>query len=116
MCKHAEAILSKERMLVRIRSPQYVFGDIHGNYDDLEYFLDKLIPFGEIRCSAPSFLFLGDYVDRGDFGLECSVMLLALKCLAPSKITLLRGNHETPEVNGDIAVCQYRCVKYSLLK
>eukprot|EP01061_Rhynchopus_euleeides_P008300 TRINITY_DN17367_c0_g1_i1.p1 TRINITY_DN17367_c0_g1~~TRINITY_DN17367_c0_g1_i1.p1 ORF type:complete len:562 (+),score=182.16 TRINITY_DN17367_c0_g1_i1:295-1980(+) len=103
MCKHAESILGKERMLMRVRSPLYVFGDIHGNFEDLHYFLEKLIPFGEIKCAAPSFLFLGDYVDRGDFGLECSVMLLTLKCLAPHKITLLRGNHETPEVNGDIA-------------
>eukprot|EP00755_Sulcionema_specki_P024999 Sspe_Gene.15499::Locus_5395_Transcript_2_2_Confidence_0.750_Length_1877::g.15499::m.15499 len=103
MCKHAESLIGKERMLLRLRSPLYVFGDIHGNFDDLQYFLDKLIPFGEVKSTAASFLFLGDYVDRGDFGLECSVYLLTLKCLAPNKINLLRGNHETPEVNGDIA-------------
>ena len=106
MTKHAETIFSNERLLLRIRGPVYVFGDIHGNFDDLNYFLEKLIPFSEIRCAPSSFLFLGDYVDRGDFGLECAVTLLTLKCLAPHKIHLLRGNHETPEVNGDIQVCE----------
>eukprot|EP01059_Diplonema_ambulator_P030678 TRINITY_DN5346_c1_g1_i3.p1 TRINITY_DN5346_c1_g1~~TRINITY_DN5346_c1_g1_i3.p1 ORF type:complete len:589 (+),score=112.58 TRINITY_DN5346_c1_g1_i3:44-1768(+) len=103
LCKHAEDLLGKEKLFLRLTSPLYVFGDIHGNFDDLHYFLERLIPFGEIKVAAASFLFLGDYVDRGDFGLECAVTLLALKCLAPHKINLLRGNHETPEVNGDIA-------------
>ncbi|KAJ9446975.1 Serine/threonine-protein phosphatase BSL3 [Diplonema papillatum] len=103
MCKHCENLISKERLLLRVRSPLYVFGDIHGNFDDLNYFLEKLIPFGEIKCAAASFLFLGDYVDRGDYGLECAVSLLTYKSLAPHKVHLLRGNHETPEVNGDIA-------------
>eukprot|EP01062_Namystynia_karyoxenos_P020512 TRINITY_DN1775_c0_g1_i1.p1 TRINITY_DN1775_c0_g1~~TRINITY_DN1775_c0_g1_i1.p1 ORF type:complete len:603 (+),score=170.32 TRINITY_DN1775_c0_g1_i1:105-1913(+) len=103
LCQHAERLLQQEPMLVRLRSPVYVFGDIHGNYDDLAYFLDKLIPFGEIRCAPGNLLFLGDYVDRGENGIECTVHLLALYCLARRKVTMLRGNHEAPEVNGDVA-------------
>lgn len=103
LCKHAESIFQRENMLMELKSPMYVFGDIHGNYSDLSYFLDKLVPFGEIRCTAAHLLFLGDYVDRGENGVECTVHLLALKCLARRKVTLLRGNHEAPEVNGDVA-------------
>eukprot|EP00755_Sulcionema_specki_P019454 Sspe_Gene.12032::Locus_4097_Transcript_1_1_Confidence_1.000_Length_2117::g.12032::m.12032 len=102
LCTSAQKLLQQDPMLLRVKSPCYIFGDIHGNFGDLYYFMQKLTTFGEIAYTGSSFLFLGDYVDRDEFGVECIVYLLACKVLAPNQVWLLRGNHESPEVNGDV--------------
>lgn len=99
MSKTVEAIFEREQRLLTLSSPVHVFGDIHGNEDDLRYFSEKIWPRG--LCLTPGrFLFLGDYVDRGLNGLEVVAYLFAYKILFPEKVFMLRGNHETRAVNG----------------
>jgi hypothetical protein len=37
----------------------------------------------------------GDYVDRGAWGIELMLALLAFKLASPTRVFLLRGNHES---------------------
>ncbi|DBA02459.1 TPA: hypothetical protein N0F65_008673 [Lagenidium giganteum] len=93
------AIFEAEERCLALCSPLYVFGDIHGNFTDLKFFTENMWSLG-MNLTAGSFLFLGDYVDRGTSSLECVAYLFAQKILYPKKMFMLRGNHETRAVNG----------------
>ncbi|ETW08922.1 hypothetical protein H310_01406 [Aphanomyces invadans] len=99
MVNQVSVLFQNEPRCVPIQSPAYVIGDIHGNLSDLKFFSDHLWRLG-IGITAGTFLFLGDYVDRGLSSLECVAYLFAQKIMHPHKVVLLRGNHETRAVNG----------------
>lgn len=81
-----------EPNIIYVDEPVYIIGDIHGQYYDLLKILKNRINFTE-NVQHQTFLFLGDYVDRGLFSIQTLLLILALKINSPSKIILLRGNH-----------------------
>lgn len=93
LCKSAKEVLSKEENAVHVSCPVTVCGDVHGQFHDLV----ELFRIGG-RPPETNFLFLGDYVDRGNHSVETVCLLLALKVRYPQRIFLLRGNHESRQI------------------
>ena len=93
-----EYIFGSEPRLLKLKSPVYVFGDFHGNMADLIACSKLLWPLG-MHLTPGSFLFLGDYVDRGQYSIEVLSYLFAQKIMLPDKVFMLRGNHELRAVN-----------------
>lgn len=106
LCKESLKQLAKEPALLEIDSPVTIVGDVHGQFYDLVHFMRLVGP-----CPTRSYLFLGDYVDRGNNSVETISFLLALKLTFPNHIWILRGNHESPKVSqiyGFLQECQER--------
>ena len=75
----AKEVLSKEENVIQVQAPVTICGDIHGQYHDLL----ELFKIGG-RCPDTNYLFMGDYVDRGNHSVETLCLILFLKIRYPT--------------------------------
>ncbi|XP_016484306.2 serine/threonine-protein phosphatase BSL3-like isoform X2 [Nicotiana tabacum] len=100
LCDSAERIFASEPSVLQLRAPIKIFGDLHGQFGDLMRLFDEYgSPSTAGDISYIDYLFLGDYVDRGQHSLETITLLLALKVEYPLNVHLIRGNHEAADIN-----------------
>jgi serine/threonine-protein phosphatase 2B catalytic subunit len=97
LTKDATEIMKEEPNLLRSYGNFIIVGDLHGQYYDLYELLlrEWKDPVDE---KSYKWVFLGDYVDRGSFGLEIVILLFAYKIAFPDHVYLMRGNHECRSV------------------
>ncbi|KAH3664084.1 hypothetical protein OGAPHI_004798 [Ogataea philodendri] len=72
-----------------------VCGDTHGQFYDVMNLFKR---FGKVGPSH-TYLFNGDFVDRGSWSCEVALLLYCLKLLYPQNMYINRGNHETNDMN-----------------
>ena len=97
--KDAQKVLIAEENINKINIEKEreitVCGDIHGQYYDLLNIFD----INGFPTPERPYLFNGDFVDRGSFGVECVIALLLFKLYNPKSMFLNRGNHEDEGLN-----------------
>ena len=129
MCARARSVFLAQSSLIEMDAPVKIcgstlitrtstyslcswLGDVHGQFSDLL----RLLDLGGKPSEENPYLFLGfvhsyslmrshtyddrDYVDRGKNSIETVCLLLAYKLKFPDHFHLLRGNHESSNIEG----------------
>jgi len=89
----AKLVTLKEEQLQRFRR-LIVLGDVHGDYETLE---------SALRIADPAkdgIILLGDYADRGPFGIEVVDAVCSLVKKHLGNVFALKGNHEDYKDSG----------------
>lgn len=73
--------IGKEPNVIAIKEPVIIVGDIHGQFYDMIHMFEKVVDNRNLPNT--NMLFLGDYVDRGNYSIEVCIFLFSLKINFP---------------------------------
>lgn len=106
-----DAIVYEPYVQKLVAEPKHILalrGDMHGDIHSLLNFLRSLHQKGYLdgntfKITNPDLrlIFLGDYTDRGVYGVEVIYTLLRLKMENPDQVFMVRGNHEDTDITQD---------------
>lgn len=103
-----------KNLIVNVTGTTAIVGDVHGDFLTVCVILHQLqlaLDSGEIE----QVVFLGDYIDRGTRSAATLNAVVCFYLKNPSKVTLLKGNHETVrQYTAQFVLKQGRCLNYSL--
>ena len=88
-----------QKIFLSAESNVLLHGDLHGDVHSLNAWLKHLNDEGmvngfKIQSPDTHMVFLGDYTDRGAYGVEVMYVLLRLRVENPDHVWMARGNHE----------------------
>ncbi len=92
-----KTILEQEPTLIVLKNNKHktlVIGDTHGDIISTQLAVKRFY-----KKNVKQLVFLGDYVDRGAEDVLNLHLVFWLKISHPDQVFLLRGNHETHEIN-----------------
>jgi len=97
-----------QRLTFEVGNQIRPWGDLHGGFHSLINTLcdlhQKKVLDDNLKIINPKknyLMFLGDFVDRGAYGVEVIYTLMQLKLRNPNNVILVRGNHESIAQNLD---------------
>ncbi len=87
------------KLELELEDRAHFHGDLHGDIHSLNTWLKHLNQDGtlngfELTSQNDHLIFLGDYTDRGAYGVEVMYVLMRLKTANPQQVWMARGNHE----------------------
>ncbi|XP_064416936.1 serine/threonine-protein phosphatase with EF-hands 2 [Latimeria chalumnae] len=88
--KHLKQLPNINRVSTCYSKEITVCGDLHGKLDDLFLIFYK----NGLPSPEQTYVFNGDYVDRGKHSMEILLILFAFLLVYPKNVHLNRGNHE----------------------
>jgi serine/threonine protein phosphatase 1 len=87
------AIIRTGDLKANTMSLTYAIGDIHGALHKLQNLIARCEEHADGR--TPTFVFVGDYIDRGPQSSGVIRFLIELQQRMPERVITLAGNHET---------------------